>query len=424
MSDDTPQYPTDENPPSDDSNHDGDSGRPNPTPPNNSDASSNEWIGQNPQDNTAASAIFLQMMRDAADRKEPSEVDRVALPADNPFNPNPTPPPIPPVTHVAPDPTPIAPEAYQELPLVSPIKGVPVYEPPEPTPIDMDPALKAERDSKLEAQRIQRVKRRKERRRRRNVGIMGGFFRTVFITFVSAILAGTIFMWFTEPEFLDQDVRTGLVVAEATNVATRQPTALPTPNWLRRIGIVSGHRGPENDPGAVCPDGLTEAEINFEVSSIVVRELRAQGYSVDLLDEFDPRLDNYQAAALVSIHANTCQDFGEFVSGYLVAKADARPDGGPDTELAECVAQEYGDKAQIERRFTLTLDMTDYHNFREIHPLTPAAILELGFMKDDRELLTQQQPLLAQGIVEGILCFLNPVSTVPALSPTASPNPQ
>jgi hypothetical protein len=61
--------------------------------------------------------------------------------------------------------------------------------------------------------------------------------------------------------------------------------------------------------------------------------------------------------------------------------------------------------------------MTDYHTFRESHPLTPAAILELGFMRADRDKLENQQNILAQGITEGILCFLepdNPFGILPA----------
>jgi N-acetylmuramoyl-L-alanine amidase len=286
-----------------------------------------------------------------------------------------------------------------------PVNPPPVIDPPQhPTEL-FEQEYQA---AALEEQRIQRVKRRQERRRRRRVGMMGGFMRTALIVIFSAGLASTIFTWFTQPDFINPSVASGLQVAVATGIATVQPTLLPTPNWLRKVGIVSGHRGPQNDPGAVCPDGLTEAEINFAVATLVVRNLRGLGYSVDLLDEFDPRLDSYQAAALVSIHANTCQDFGQLTSGYLVAKAAARPEGGLDSILAECVADHYGRLIQMERRFTLTIDMTDYHTFREIHPLTPAAIIELGFMKDDREILTTRQDEMAQGITEGILCFLEP----------------
>jgi N-acetylmuramoyl-L-alanine amidase len=69
------------------------------------------------------------------------------------------------------------------------------------------------------------------------------------------------------------------------------------------------------------------------------------------------------------------------------------------------------------RRFGLTRDMTDYHIFREIDLNTPGTILELGFMRDDRAILTDDPELLADAIVEGIICYLNPNSIVP--TPTA-----
>ena len=265
--------------------------------------------------------------------------------------------------------------------------------------------------------------------RQRTEGFFGGFFRTTILSLLAAGLFATILTWFTDPQFLNPSVASGLQIADATSQSTAAPTSMPTPNWFRKIGIVSGHKGPENDPGAVCDDGLTEAEINFAVAQLVVRNLRELGYSVDLLDEFDPRLNDFRAEALISIHANTCQDFGEFVSGYLVAKAAARPEGGLDTRLAECIAQHYGQATLLERRTTLTLDMTDYHTFGEIHPLTPASIIELGFMKDDRQLLTEQQDVLASGITDGILCFLQPAGNgLPAPSetesPSATPTPQ
>lgn len=308
-------------------------------------------------------------------------------------------------------------EAIEEVPVIAGGR-VPIYTAPDWSQAD------DERASKLEAQRVRRLHRRRERRQRRRVGILGGFFRTVFAVIVASALASTVFTWFTDPDFFTRGVVTGLMVADATSVVAADPltpTAIAiTPNWARRIGIVSGHRGPENDPGAVCPDGLTELEINFAVAQIVVRTLREQGYSVDLLDEFDPRLQSYQAAALISIHSNDCSDYGEFVSGYLVARAAARPAGGLDDNLAECIAREYGTSTELERRYSLTIDMTDYHSFREIHSLTPAAILELGFMRDDRDLLTNQQDLLAQGITEGIICFLNgeaPIAIPTELAP-------
>lgn len=267
----------------------------------------------------------------------------------------------------------------------------------------------------MEAQRIQRVKRRQQKRRARNVGIIGGLVRTFFVVIVSSGLMATILSWWTNSDFLRPEMRRSLQVALATGQApTAIPTSVPTPNWLRTIGIVSGHSGPglqaSYDPGAVCPDNpdaLNENEINFSVANRVVEELRRQGYRAELLEEFDARLDNYQAEALVSIHANTCAEFVGGASGFIVAKAAARAEGGEDTRLAECIAAYYEPMSGLARRFETTIDMTDYHSFREIHPLTPAAIIELGFMRDDYAVLTEKPDILAQAIVDGVLCYIN-----------------
>jgi N-acetylmuramoyl-L-alanine amidase len=50
--------------------------------------------------------------------------------------------------------------------------------------------------------------------------------------------------------------------------------------------------------------------------------------------------------------------------------------------------------------------MTSYHGFYEIAAETPAAIIEIGFLHLDRLTLTQRPDLVAQGIVDGIICFL------------------
>jgi N-acetylmuramoyl-L-alanine amidase len=282
------------------------------------------------------------------------------------------------------------------------------------TEVETEEDLRRKNAAALETERIQRLKRRKARRRKNTVGLVGGLLRSFMVVSVAAGLMATIFVWWTPTQFLSAEVRSELGQLQFSNVPTLIPSPPPTPNWLRKIGIVSGHRGPELDPGAVCPDGLTEAEITFNVSQLVVRELRAQGFSVDLLDEFDPRLENYQAAALVSIHANTCQDFGEHVSGFLVAAAAARVTArGDDEILVDCLAQYYHQSTTLARHNGLTEDMTNYHTFREIHPLTPAVIIELGFMRADRDLLTNRPHEAAQGVADGVLCFLQPNQAPP-----------
>jgi N-acetylmuramoyl-L-alanine amidase len=51
--------------------------------------------------------------------------------------------------------------------------------------------------------------------------------------------------------------------------------------------------------------------------------------------------------------------------------------------------------------------MTEYHAFGEINQNTPATIIETGFLYKDYDILTQKPDIVAQGIVNGILCFMN-----------------
>ncbi len=172
----------------------------------------------------------------------------------------------------------------------------------------------------------------------------------------------------------------------------------------QHIGIVAGHSG--NDSGAVCPDGLTEAQVNRAIAEAVVGELRARGATVDLLAEFDGRLLGYRAAAVVSIHADSCQ---VDLSGYKVASLDTSElaSSKASVRLADCLWREYEIATGLPRHpNTVTFDMSRYHAFREIAPTTPAAIIETGFLKADRELLTQRADRAAAGIVSGIACFL------------------
>jgi N-acetylmuramoyl-L-alanine amidase len=180
------------------------------------------------------------------------------------------------------------------------------------------------------------------------------------------------------------------------------PTPSPTP-LPPKVGIVAGHY--QSDSGAVCPDGLQEVTINLDVAARVVAILQYEGYQAELLPEFSTKLDGYQAAAFLSIHADSCDVPG--ASGFKVARV--RNSAIPDVEdrLVNCLIQEYGQATALRfHKDSITYDMTGYHAFREIDPLTPAAIIELGFMGADRQLLTERSYEVAQGVALGLACFL------------------
>ncbi|OQY25052.1 MAG: hypothetical protein B6I34_02920 [Anaerolineaceae bacterium 4572_32.1] len=194
----------------------------------------------------------------------------------------------------------------------------------------------------------------------------------------------------------------------ATPSRTPHPWFPPSPSRPtiaapKHVGIVSGHRG--YDSGAICADGLTEAEINFGVAQRVVALMEHMGYTVDLLDEFDERLENYQADALVSIHADSCDVPG--ASGFKVARVANSAVPEVEDKLVECLKEEYAAATGLLfHANSITFDMQEYHAFYEIAPQTPGAIIEIGFMGDDRYQLLFQQDRIAGGIVEGIICFL------------------
>ncbi|MBC8448899.1 MAG: N-acetylmuramoyl-L-alanine amidase [Chloroflexi bacterium] len=170
----------------------------------------------------------------------------------------------------------------------------------------------------------------------------------------------------------------------------------------KRVGIVAGHSG--YDSGAVCPDGLTEAEVNLDIAERTAARLRRAGAQVDLLQEFDPRLQGYRADAFVSIHADTCE--GDY-SGFKVARVEHSAVPEAEDRLVDCLWQQYEAVTGLAQHpNTITFDMRDYHAFREIDPQTPGAIIEVGFLSGDRWLLTKQPDRVAQGVADGILCFL------------------
>ena len=228
----------------------------------------------------------------------------------------------------------------------------------------------------------------------------GGMLRALLIFPLVALLSAAIATFAIS--WQQRQPETRAVAA----VPTEAPTINVTPRYLRRIGIVAGHRGVYNDPGAVCKDGLTEREVNEVVAEKVVLHLRGLGYHAELLDEFDSRLKNYQAEALISLHVNDCKDYGEYVTGYLIARAAARAAGGADDLLVQCLGENYAQATGLRVRAGVTSDMSEYHSFVEIHPYTPAAILEMGFLLADRRLLTERADIVARGVYDGILCFL------------------
>jgi N-acetylmuramoyl-L-alanine amidase len=200
-----------------------------------------------------------------------------------------------------------------------------------------------------------------------------------------------------------------LAAPTVSAVEDREPG--PTESDWPLVGIVSGHKG--YDPGAVCADGLTEMQINHAIAFEVVDLLNRKRIRADLLDEFDERLTDYQAEALVSIHSDSCNIPG--ASGFKVARVTDSAIPEAEDLLVACLTQEYATYTGLPyHHASITDGMTGYHAFREINRLTPGAIIETGFLLDDRQILQQKPKIVARGIAAGIICFLETTSTEPA----------
>lgn len=169
-----------------------------------------------------------------------------------------------------------------------------------------------------------------------------------------------------------------------------------------QVALLAGHW--QSDSGAVCPDGLQEAEVNLAVARQAAALLREEGYRTEVLPEFAPKLVGFRAGAFVAIHSDSC--VGD-LSGFKVAyHADADP-VGPGARLAAALSREYAAATGLAPHpNTITDDMRRYHALRKIASNTPGVIIEVGFLSGDRDLLTDGREHVARGIANGIVAFL------------------
>lgn len=241
----------------------------------------------------------------------------------------------------------------------------------------------------------------------------GRILQTIFSV---AILVASLFVAFSPKMFSGNlnSLISGLLVPH-----TESGVAAPTKvNNAVRVGIVSGHWGNGDDPGAVCADGTNEHDVNLKIASLVRQKLEAYGYNIDLLQEFDSRLEGYDAAVLLSIHADTCKVIDDQATGFKVATSSYSHDRNLDDRLTACMDDRYAAATGLHvHPGSVTLDMTNYHAFSVIDPATTAAIIETGFLNLDRDLLVNHPDMVADGIVSGIQCFINNESVQPVAQP-------
>jgi N-acetylmuramoyl-L-alanine amidase len=239
-----------------------------------------------------------------------------------------------------------------------------------------------------------------------------------------AVLVASLFTIWSPNALFSNDLTDKMALAFQTNQATPTAAVLTTatPRGPNNIGIVAGHWG--NDSGAVCPDGLTEADVNLKIATLVQQDLKAKGYEVELLKEFDERLKQYQAMVLLSIHNDSCDYINDEATGFKVASTRSSTSPAKADRLTACLVDRYRTATGMNFHYnSITRDMTDYHAFDEINTSTTAAIIETGFLNLDRQILTEKTDVVAHGITAGIMCFIQNESIQPTAVPTLAPTP-
>lgn len=229
-----------------------------------------------------------------------------------------------------------------------------------------------------------------------------------------SILVATLFTLWTPANLFSVSIGQKMDLALLPDQTQAVVQASPTPAANPVIGIVAGHWG--NDSGAVCSDGLTEADVNLRIATLVKQSLVNEGFRVDLLEEFDKRLVQYQGLVLVSIHNDSCDYINDEATGFKVAAALSNTVPENSTKLTDCMVDRYQKITGMRYHYnSITPDMTNYHAFNEINTSTTAAVIETGFLNLDRQILTEHPDVIAHGITSGILCFLHnePIAPTP-----------
>lgn len=247
------------------------------------------------------------------------------------------------------------------------------------------------------------------------------FYYFQVILAVAFVLA-TLFTTFPPPAgVLPDKISTSEDIIVGQEATPDSAETLTPVQPVLNIAILAGHSG-GYDPGAVCPDalgGIKEVDINSSVASLVKEMLNTSGYEVDIYTEWDPRLEDLHAKVFLAIHTDSCEYVNPEATGF---KASPSPYNNLSNRFHDCLEDRYARATGMGLHPGITPDMTEYHAFSSISDQTPGAILELGFMNLDHDKLLNNQNEMAQGITDGIICFLHnePITTP---QPTIAPTP-
>jgi N-acetylmuramoyl-L-alanine amidase len=197
----------------------------------------------------------------------------------------------------------------------------------------------------------------------------------------------------------------------------------PYADWTRkpgpwRVALQAGHWRVDEVPEELVNlkgntgaygGGRTERDVNLAIAEAAAAILRDAGVIVDVLPSTIP--PDYEADAFVAIHADGNPN--PEVRGYKAA-APRRDRSGKSGRLLELVENAYGEATGMQKDPNVTRNMRGYYAFNwrkyehALHPMTPAIILETGFLTSprDRRIIVDRQDIPATAVAEAVLAFL------------------
>jgi hypothetical protein len=195
------------------------------------------------------------------------------------------------------------------------------------------------------------------------------------------------------------------------------PAALWSPAGLRRVGLQAGHWLNEQVPPELgrlqagsSGGGKPEWEVNLDIALRTRDLLELAGVTVDVLPATIPL--GYRAHAFVAIHA----DGGAGnLHGFKIARPAFSSIPDIDDQLLDDLNRAYSietgmprDDEHISRRMLYYYAFNSRRYCHSVATGVPQAIVETGFLTSviDRQLLLGNPSVIAQGLADGIIAFL------------------
>lgn len=216
------------------------------------------------------------------------------------------------------------------------------------------------------------------------------------IVLVAAVLATVLTLWNPYKLFSQSEVTQTSQIENGAGAASASST----------IGILVGHW--QVDSGNVCENGIAEADVNEAIANQVSIKLNALGYSVKLFSVNDLDLVNYRGPALVALYSGSCEDSPENKSGFSLGTTLSTSDLNSSNALAVCMGEIYQSSTKLDFTYQIISTTSPYYPlFEMVNPNTPMIYLEMGSLYYDQAVLIDNSENVANGIVNGILCYLD-----------------